>query len=209
VSKELTLAKNDSRALANRIAAAALEKKAADVLILDLRKLEAMSDFFVIATGDVDQHVRAIVKHIEDQVKLSLGERVNHREGMGTFNWVLLDYVDVVVHVFKPSFREFYRLEDLWGDAEATLVTVEGATARSKPARRRLAEVKPAASKTVAREKAAPKADKPKRAAAKPRAKKEPAAKATKPKAARKTTRIPKILEEPKTPRKRTRKPTA
>jgi ribosome-associated protein len=214
VAKELTLAKNDSRALANRVAAAALEKKAGDVLILDLRKLETMADYFVIATGDVDQHVRAIVRNIEDQVKQNLGERVMHREGMETYNWVLLDYVDVVVHVFKPSFREFYRLEDLWSDAEAISVTAEGPAPRAKPARRRLAEVKPAASKTTSRESAASKADKPTRAAAKPRVKKEPTAKAAKPKAAkpkaaRKTTRIPKILEAPKAPRKRTTKSKA
>jgi ribosome-associated protein len=84
------------------------------VLILDLRKLETLTDYFVICTGDVDQQVRAIVKHIEEQVKLGRGERVFHREGLEAMNWVLLDYVDVVVHVFKPSFREFYRLEDLW-----------------------------------------------------------------------------------------------
>ena len=62
-------------------------------------------------------------------VKTTLGERVLHREGMETMNWVLLDYVDVVVHVFKPSFREFYRLEDLWGDAD----TVASWMARKSP----------------------------------------------------------------------------
>lgn len=113
-----------SSGLAESIAAAALEKKAGDVVILDLRKLETLTDYFVICTGDVNQHVRAIVDHIERQMRQH-GERVLHREGLEGANWVLLDYVDVVVHVFRPSFREFYRLEDLWGDAVAKPVRDE------------------------------------------------------------------------------------
>jgi ribosome-associated protein len=122
------------------VASAALEKKASNVLILDLRKLETIADYFVICTGDVDQQVRAIVENIERQVRTDTGERVMHREGMDTMNWVLLDYVDVVVHVFKPSFREFYRLEDLWGDADTVAVDDEGQTAaKPKTVRRRVA----------------------------------------------------------------------
>lgn len=184
-------------------------------MILDLRKLETMADFFVIATGEVDQQVRAIVKHIEDQVKLTLGERVTHREGTETMNWVLLDYIDVVVHVFKPSFREFYRLEDLWSDAEAETVSDEKKIVpRPKPTRRRLAEVKPATTRAATKTKEEkPKEAKPKKAA-KPRVTKAPAAKAApkakpaKPKR-KPASRVPKILEEPKPVRKRTPKPKA
>lgn len=125
-----------SSQLAEYIAAAALEKKAGDVVILDLRKLETLTDFFVICTGDVDQHVRAIADHIEREMR-GRGERVLHREGMQGLNWVLLDYVNVVAHVFRPSFREFYRLEDLWGDADARPVTDEAnLSVASKPKRR-------------------------------------------------------------------------
>jgi ribosome silencing factor RsfS/YbeB/iojap len=115
--------------------------------------LEAVADYFVICTGDVDQQVRAIVDHIERQVRAKTGERVLHREGTDTMNWVLLDYIDVVVHVFKPSFREFYRLEDLWGDAEVTSVTDElTMVTKPKPMRRRVAvaSTKPETARTKA-----------------------------------------------------------
>jgi ribosome-associated protein len=113
---------------------AALEKKASDIVILDLRHLDAITDFFVICNGDVDQHVRSISKHIEDKVRTELGERVFHREGSDALNWVLLDYVDVVVHIFKPSFRAFYRLDDLWSDAKLTEVQEESdALGEAKP----------------------------------------------------------------------------
>jgi ribosome-associated protein len=125
-----------SSQLAEYIAAAALEKKAGDVVILDLRKLETLTDFFVICTGDVNQHVRAIADHIEREMRAH-GERVLHREGMEGLNWVLLDYVNVVAHVFRPSFREFYRLEDLWGDADARPVTdEENLSVAGKPRKR-------------------------------------------------------------------------
>lgn len=106
------------------------------MVILDLRHLDTLMDFFVICTADVDPQVRAVVRHVEQHTKETTGDRVLHREGMEGLNWVLLDYVDVVVHVFKPSFREFYRLETLWGDAE--ILTVEdGAADKPKPVRRR------------------------------------------------------------------------
>jgi ribosome-associated protein len=131
ISGRRSLTKLTSSQLAGQIAAAAMEKKAGDVVILDLRKLETLTDFFVICTGEVDQHVRAIVDHIEREMRAQ-GERVLHREGMEALNWVLLDYVNVVVHVFRPSFREFYRLEDLWGDAELQAVTEEAPTVAEK-----------------------------------------------------------------------------
>ncbi|MBN1352878.1 ribosome silencing factor [candidate division KSB1 bacterium] len=94
----------------------ALEKKALDVLILDLRKLTTITDFFVICHGESTQQVRAICEHVQDQME-ELGVRVWHREGFENLSWVLLDYVDIVVHIFMPETREFYGLERLWGDA--------------------------------------------------------------------------------------------
>ena len=92
----------------------------------------------MICTAEVDQQIRAVAKNIEDQVKTKTGDRVFHREGLEALNWVLLDYVDVVVHIFKPSFREFYKLEDLWGDAEAIPVIDKpvrvSSTVRRRPA---------------------------------------------------------------------------
>ncbi len=146
--------------LAKVIADAAIEKQATDVVILDLSELDAVTDCFVICTGEVNQHVRAIAHNIEKQVKEQTTDRLLHREGTEALNWVILDYVNVVVHVFKPSFREFYRLENLWGDAELIPVSDDAVKPRPKPAPR-----KPAMKK-AATPKKAPAAKKP---AAKPK----------------------------------------
>jgi ribosome-associated protein len=109
------------------------------VVILDLRRLDALTDFFVICTADVAQQARAVVRNIEERVRETTGDRMLHREGMEAMSWILLDYVDVVVHVFKPSFREFYRLEDLWGDAER-LAVEDARPVRLRTPRRRTVE---------------------------------------------------------------------
>jgi len=106
-----------SRRLARTIAQISLTKKARDVLILDLRKLTTITDFFVLCTGDSDTHVKAIVDAIAENLE---HEKVKawHVEGYSALKWVLMDYVDVVVHVFQQATREFYSLEALWGDAK-------------------------------------------------------------------------------------------
>lgn len=179
--------------LARSVAAAALDKKASEILILDLRKLDAVTDFFVICTGDVDQQVRAIARGIEDRVRKTTGDRVLHREGMESLNWVLLDYVDVVVHVFKPSFREFYRLEDLWGDAAILAVHVEGDLTGTGSKRRKAALPKQPKVKAAPRTKAP--ATKKAKTAAPTSARSKAGGAASKPtprkSAARPTTRVP------------------
>lgn len=94
----------------------ALEKKGLDVRILKLQKLTTICDYFVIVSGDADVQVNAISRHIFDELA-ERGYRPISREGMSEGNWVLLDYVDVVVHVFYEPTRRFYALEQLWGDA--------------------------------------------------------------------------------------------
>ncbi len=94
----------------------ALERKAEDVVVLDLRHISSATDFFVIATGRSDIQVRAIADHILDSAR-DRGNRPEHVEGLKEGRWVLLDYIDYVVHVFHPAVRDFYRLEALWGDA--------------------------------------------------------------------------------------------
>ena len=131
--------KTSSLKLARTIAEAALEKQATNVVILDLLELDAITDCFVICTGEVHQQVRAISENIEKQVKAKTKDRLLHREGMDTNNWVILDYVNVVAHIFKPSFREFYRLENLWGDAE-TIPVEDKAAVKRKPVRRKAAK---------------------------------------------------------------------
>ncbi len=111
--------KRDSKALAERIARLSLEKKATDVLVLDLRKISPVADFFVICSGESDVQVKAIVDHIEEELAKE-NTTAWHREGYDFLRWVLLDFVDVVVHVFQPDVRSYYSLESLWGDAEIT-----------------------------------------------------------------------------------------
>lgn len=96
-----------------------LEKKGFDIIIIDLSKLSsAIAKYFVICTGNSDTQTKAIAESVEETVKKNLGEKVWHSEGKSSGEWILLDYIDVLVHIFLPNSREFYRLEELWGDAK-------------------------------------------------------------------------------------------
>ena len=100
-----------------RIAAATLEDhKAVDLVALDLRGLSDATDFFILASGTSDTHVRALTEHVMDALK-KVDRRAHHAEGVKAGRWALLDYVDFVVHIFHPTLREFYQLERLWVDA--------------------------------------------------------------------------------------------
>jgi ribosome-associated protein len=115
-----------SLAQAQRAAALCLDRKANDVVLMDLHTVSNATDFFVIASGTSDTHVNAIAQHVVEELKKE-GVRVHHVEGMPSGRWVLLDYVDFVVHVFHPALRGFYQLERLWSDAETIPVEGEGA----------------------------------------------------------------------------------
>jgi ribosome-associated protein len=104
--------------LAKRIASLTLSKKATDVVIMDLRRVTSMTDYFVICSGDSDTQVKAIADGVEEGMEKQ-SVRPWHKE-RGSINWILLDYVDVVLHVFHKNTRSFYNLEKLWGDAEFT-----------------------------------------------------------------------------------------
>jgi len=98
-----------------------LEKKASNIVILDLREIKhAVADYFVICTGTSDTQIDAISDSIEQQVKKLCNQNPWKREGKNNKEWVLIDYVDVVAHVFSNSKREFYGLEELWADASVT-----------------------------------------------------------------------------------------
>jgi ribosome-associated protein len=92
------------------------DRKAVDGVVLDLRSLSDAADQFVIVSGTSDTHVRAIADHVLETLRLH-GVRAHHVEGLTAGRWVLLDFVDFVVHVFQPALRDFYQLERLWGDA--------------------------------------------------------------------------------------------
>jgi len=99
-----------------RAVQAGLERKARDVVVLDLRGISTATDYFVIAGGTSDVQVKAIAEHVVDELK-KRDVRPRHVEGMSGGRWVLIDYIDFVVHVFHPEARMFYQLENLWGDA--------------------------------------------------------------------------------------------
>ena len=111
-----------SEVLARRIAGVALDKKARDVVVLDMRGVVTYTDFLVIATGNTERQTKAIedaiyqdMKHADDGPR-RVPERV---EGASEARWILMDYLDVIVHVFTPAARDYYRLETLWGEVPA------------------------------------------------------------------------------------------
>ena len=113
--------------LARRAAQICLDMKANDVVMLSLKGVSDMTDFFVIASGTSDTHVRSVGEHVMEELK-KFGAAAHHVEGLATGRWVLLDYVDFVVHVFHPTLRNFYQLERLWSDAEVVPLEAVGAS---------------------------------------------------------------------------------
>jgi ribosome-associated protein len=114
-----------SAELAERIAAIASDKKAIDIRVIDLRGIVSYTDFFVIASGNTERQAKAIHDAIYEELKSGAGEErllPRRTEGAREARWILLDYWDVVVHIFTPEAREYYRLENLWGEAPARSV---------------------------------------------------------------------------------------
>jgi ribosome-associated protein len=122
-----------AKTLAKKIAHFALTKKANDVVIMDVRKLTDVADFFVVCSGDSDIQVKAIADAIADGTE-KLQTDPWHREGLTQRQWILLDYVDVVVHIFHKEARKYYNLEKLWGDAKIEIVQDEAP--KAKPPRK-------------------------------------------------------------------------
>ncbi len=120
--RQKKLSVDQSRVFAREIAQLALTKKAFDVVIMDVREVSSVTDFFVIASGATDIQVRAIGRAIDDGLR-ARGIKPLHSEGEGSYTWWLLDYVDVVVHVMQPRVRDYYNLEGLWADAPREEVT--------------------------------------------------------------------------------------
>ena len=102
--------------LADIVAALAADKKAIDIVALDLRGVAGYTDFFVVCSGNTDRQTKAIHDGIHYGMKKEHGILPRRVEGVGEARWILMDYLDVVVHVFTPETRDFYRLEQLWGD---------------------------------------------------------------------------------------------
>ena len=110
---------------------AALDKKAMDVVVLDLRQTPAFTDFFVLCSGQNQRQVKAIADAVEETLRAAK-VRPAHVEGYDRAEWVLMDFFTFIVHVFTPQTREFYSLERLWGDAERIEVTDEPAAGSAR-----------------------------------------------------------------------------
>ena len=98
----------------------ASDKKASDILLLDIRDISTIADFFVICTGNNARQIQAIADALDDDLKKQ-GARLLYREGGSDTGWVLLDYGDIIIHVFAPKEREYYRLERLWSEAKTVV----------------------------------------------------------------------------------------
>jgi ribosome-associated protein len=112
--------------LARRIAALAQEKLAADVVILDMRPACSFTDFFVICTGQSSRQAKAVFDEVHERLKHDEGLLPRSVAGQREARWILADYLDVVLHVFTPEAREYYRLEELWGDVPSVELAVAG-----------------------------------------------------------------------------------
>lgn len=123
MKKRQTASSFSSKDLADLIVKGMQEKKAQDIVVMDLRKINnVITDFFVISSGNSDTQVDAIADSVEEEVYKTIQQNPWQKEGKMQREWILLDYVDVVVHVFKKDRREYFDLEGLWGDANITRV---------------------------------------------------------------------------------------
>ncbi|MBW4890346.1 ribosome silencing factor [Mucilaginibacter sp. HMF5004] len=110
---------NESAAISELAVHGIQEKKGNDIIRLDLRNIHSsVADYFVICHADSATQVRAIANSVEDEIYKALKVDPRHKEGLESSEWIILDYFDVVVHIFRTDKREFYGVEDLWGDAE-------------------------------------------------------------------------------------------
>lgn len=111
----------DPANLARQIAAVASDALASDIIVLDIQEISTITDYFVICSADNVRQLRAIAEHIEREIR-SEGVRTDRREGIPDTGWMVLDYGAVIVHIFTEEQRAFYRLEELWADAQRLLV---------------------------------------------------------------------------------------
>ena len=126
MTRSRTPARNTALDLLRSAAQAAVAKKAHEPLALDLRDLDGVCDYFFICSGSSEVQVKAIAEHVEDSLR-ERGARPWHVEGLAGRRWVLLDYVEIVVHVFHEKTREYYMLDRLWGDARSVDLGLEAA----------------------------------------------------------------------------------
>ena len=112
--------------LIEKIVVGISDVKGQDIEMLDLRKIEnRICDFYVICSGSSNTHVSAILESVKKKVSKSLKEKPSHTEGEENAEWVLLDYINVVVHIFQKQVRAFYKIEELWGDCKTNMIQIK------------------------------------------------------------------------------------
>lgn len=125
---------NDDIKILNQIAQIIYDKKGFNILVMDVRGVSGMTDYFIIAEGTVDRHVKALSQYLEDELS-QIGEKPLYVEGRKDAEWIVLDYVNFVIHLFIPELREKYSLENLWRAGKIIDVTID--TSRSEEKSRR------------------------------------------------------------------------
>lgn len=117
--------KVDSKTLIDTIVDSILDLKGEDVVVLDLREIEnAFCEYFIICNRNSNTHVSSIAASVEKKVRNATKERPWHVEGNDNAQWILMDYTNVIVHVFQKEYREYYDIESLWGDAKEISITI-------------------------------------------------------------------------------------
>ena len=119
-------ASSEIKGLIENIVVGILDVKGQDIEMIDLRKIEnRICDFYIICSGSSNTHVSAILESVKKKVSKSLKEKPSHTEGEEKAEWILLDYINVVVHIFQKQVREFYKIEELWGDCKINMIPIK------------------------------------------------------------------------------------
>tara|TARA_B100001778_G_C18372086_1_gene531275 strand:- start:383 stop:757 length:375 start_codon:yes stop_codon:yes gene_type:complete len=112
----------DNKKLINKITELILDKHGLEIKIINVSKLTSLTDYFIICSSDSNPKTKALLNHIVDNIKNEFDIKPLNSEGIENLDWVLLDYINIVVNIFSPEKRNYYNIEKLWGDAEITII---------------------------------------------------------------------------------------
>tara|TARA_B100002052_G_scaffold40223_2_gene32388 strand:+ start:2669 stop:3043 length:375 start_codon:yes stop_codon:yes gene_type:complete len=112
----------NNKKLINRITDLILDKHGSEIKIINVSKLTSLTDYFIICSSDSNPKTKALINHIIDNIKNDFDLKPLNSEGIENLDWVLLDYINIVVNIFSPEKRNYYNIEKLWGDAEITII---------------------------------------------------------------------------------------
>lgn len=112
----------DNKKLINKITDLILDKHGSEIKIINVSKLTSLTDYFIICSSDSNPKTKALINHIIDNIKNDFDLKPLNSEGIENLDWVLLDYINIVVNIFSPEKRNYYNIEKLWGDAEITII---------------------------------------------------------------------------------------